>query len=90
MISSGLKEKTFYVTKEYRGKKNTYVCLFLLFENSRPLSPPQKPQTPLSFLGTPDFLSTCLGIDSLSSVQFSHSVVSNSLQPHGLQHARPP
>ena len=27
---------------------------------------------------------------SLSSVQFSHSVVSDSLQPHGLQHARPP
>ena len=26
----------------------------------------------------------------LYSVQFSHSVVSNSLQPHGLQHARPP
>ena len=25
-----------------------------------------------------------------SSVQFSHSVVSDSLQPHGLQHARPP
>ena len=25
----------------------------------------------------------------LSSVQFSHSVVSNSLWPHGLQHARP-
>ena len=25
-----------------------------------------------------------------SSVQFSHSVMSNSLQPHGLQHARPP
>ena len=25
-----------------------------------------------------------------SSVQFSHSVVSNPLQPHGLQHARPP
>ena len=24
------------------------------------------------------------------SVQFSHSVVSNSLQPHGLQYARPP
>ena len=24
------------------------------------------------------------------SVQYSHSVVSNSLQPHGLQHARPP
>ena len=26
----------------------------------------------------------------ISSVQFSHSVVSDSLQPHGLQHARPP
>ena len=25
-----------------------------------------------------------------SSVQFSHSVVSDSLRPHGLQHARPP
>ena len=27
---------------------------------------------------------------SISSVQFSHSVVSDSLQPHELQHARPP
>ena len=26
----------------------------------------------------------------ISSVQFSRSVVSDSLQPHGLQHARPP
>ena len=26
----------------------------------------------------------------VSSVQFSHSVVSNSLRPHELQHARPP
>ena len=26
----------------------------------------------------------------ISSVQFSPSVMSNSLQPHGLQHARPP
>ena len=28
--------------------------------------------------------------NGFSSVQFSHSVVSDSLQPHGLQHARPP
>ena len=28
--------------------------------------------------------------DTLCSVQFSRSVVSNSLQPQGLQHARPP
>ena len=26
----------------------------------------------------------------MEEVQFSHSVVSNSLQPHGLQHSRPP
>ena len=26
----------------------------------------------------------------ISSVQFSHSIVSDSLRPHGLQHARPP
>ena len=29
-------------------------------------------------------------ISASSSVQFSHSVVSNSLQPHGLQHTRLP
>ena len=29
-------------------------------------------------------------IKELSSVQFSRSVVSDSLQPHGLQHTRPP
>ena len=29
-------------------------------------------------------------INRISSVQFSHSVVSDSLRPHGLQHARPP
>ena len=29
-------------------------------------------------------------LDSVSSVQFSGSVVSDSLQPHGLQHSRPP
>ena len=31
-----------------------------------------------------------LPIFSISSVQFSHSVMSNSLQPHEPQHARPP
>ena len=31
-----------------------------------------------------------LSLSYLSSVQFSRSVVSNSLQPHELQHARPP
>ena len=31
-----------------------------------------------------------LNKNMVSSVQFSHSVVSDSLQPHELQHARPP
>ena len=42
-------------TKEYRAEKKKKVCAFLLLENSRPLSP----------WGPPDFLSICLGIDSL-------------------------
>ena len=32
----------------------------------------------------------CSSLFSFSSVQFSHSVMSDSLQPHELQHARPP
>ena len=32
----------------------------------------------------------CGVICTVTSVQFSRSVVSNSLRPHGLQHARPP
>ena len=31
----------------------------------------------------------CFMVVSISPVQFSHSIVSDSLQPHGLQHARP-
>jgi len=31
-----------------------------------------------------------IALTQFSSVQFSHSVVSNSLQPNGLQHTRPP
>ena len=33
---------------------------------------------------------TCSPEFDLSSVQFNHSVISDSLWPHGLQHARPP
>ena len=35
-------------------------------------------------------VSTMVHVVTISSVQFSHSVVSNSLRPHELQHARPP
>ena len=34
--------------------------------------------------------SSSSGKDKISSVQFSHSVLSDSLQPHEPQHARPP
>ena len=36
------------------------------------------------------FSTRSVQFSSVSSVQFSHSVVSNSFWPHGLQHARPP
>ena len=36
------------------------------------------------------FLPSILIRSVISSVQFSHSVVSDSLRPHELQHARPP
>ena len=36
------------------------------------------------------FIETLDTLTAIFSVQFSHSVVSNSLQPHGLQHARLP
>ena len=51
------------------------------------------PSTYPSFLSPPELLATTdhliLSI-VFSSVQFSHSVVSDSLQSHELQHARPP
>ena len=44
---------------------------------------PLKPQFPYQYKkGT--------GLGQVSSVQFSRSVVSDSLRPHELQHARPP
>ena len=68
------------------------ICLF--FPNTTPPRPPcytvskwksKANLTPLYF-----FLKQSNIHVSLCSVQFSHSVVSNSLWPHGLQHARPP
>ena len=60
-----LKEDTLLLLRQSNvGKKN---CSFLLLESLRPLSPPQEPQVPLSSTGTPDFLSTFLGIDSFRS-----------------------
>ena len=39
----------------------------------------------LSYQGSPK-----IDISSVQLVQFSHSVLSHSLRPHGLQHTRPP
>ena len=66
LLCSWLKEKKkmFYVTKTKECREKKDVCPFRLLENSRPLPPLQEPQTPFSSLGTLDFLSTCLGIDS--------------------------
>ena len=50
---------------------------------SRLLSLQSQPSSPLPEEAT---ISQCC----VSSVQFSHSVVSNSLPPHESQHARPP
>ena len=41
-------------------------------------------------LAAEEFESTAQSKASVSSVQFSHSVVSDSLRPHGLQHTKPP
>ena len=37
-----------------------------------------------------EILSPCLLLEEALEVQFNHSVMSNSLRPHGLQHTRPP
>ena len=56
----------------------------------------QHVKTALSVVGTCHGLSVCapqiriLKPHTFSSVQFSHSVMSNSLWPHGLHQARPP
>ena len=54
--------------------------------------PPNQPETPLREVDTLNFEAwLCLSVNmDFSSVQSSCSVVSDSLRPHGLQHARPP
>ena len=58
----------FYVTKTKECKKRRRkkkICPFLLLENSGSLSPLREPHTLLSSLGTQDFLSTYLEIESV-------------------------
>ena len=70
-------------TKECRGKKKKKdLCPFLLLENSRSLSPLQEPQSLLSSLGTMDFLSTCLGIDSLIIHIYPHLLLQTFRNSH--------
>ena len=44
----------------------------------------------LSFPSTDSYVVSYSGLQERFSVQFSHSVVSDSLQPHESQHVRPP
>ena len=62
-LSSSRIHYFYIILRNLEGKK---VCPFLLLENSRPLSP----------LGPPGFLSTCLGMDSLS---LRHEVRKNAI-----------
>ena len=48
------------------------------------------PYPPPGHLPNPEIESASLMSPTFSSVQFSRSVLSNSLRPHELQHARPP
>ena len=43
-----------------------------------------------SIIAMTRYLARAHTLPQFSSVQFSHSVVSNSLWPHGIQHTRPP
>jgi len=82
---------------------NSPICKWSTFQNMFPLKPSRTlgSHRPKTFL-CPSFLDyrkyTSFRLHNLpwvptsrfSSVQFSHSVMSNSLWPHGLQHARLP
>ena len=57
------------------------VCVKFLFIDSLKIILQMKQVTPLNFIWF---------IQDFSSVQFSRSFISNSLWPHGPQHARPP
>ena len=54
-----------------------------------PPGDPSNPGIKLMFLISPAFSGGLESPSSKVSVQFSHSVVTNSLQPHGRQHSRP-
>ena len=60
-----------------QGSSQYLLCLLHWQVGSLPLAPASQ-------------LCPCISSVQFSSVQFSHSVVSDSLQPHELQHAGPP
>ena len=71
------------------------VCTFWPPSPSSLVSPPPLRQPPICSLylfthTQANFKGYVILVESMFSVQFSRSVVSDSLRPHGLQHARPP
>ena len=63
----------------------TILCWFLPYIAQLIKNLPAMQETPVQFLGQEESLE-----NRPSSVQFSHSVMSDSLQHHGLQHSRLP
>ena len=79
-----------FVSLETRASSRHLPFLCTVPISNKSLRVPQEcSENPVSCLQAPT-LGLALLRSSLSSVQFSRSVVSNSLQPHGLQHARLP
>ena len=66
------------------------MCVCWPFRNPSPASFLHVPENPFSPYHTPSKPPFPIALKSHLSAQFSHSVVSDSLQPHGLQHARLP
>ena len=77
--------------EETRGGRTWFLWTLesSLFILSRTSSPPTSPQAPL-FSSTSIKFWSCEAPPQLASVQFSPSIMSDSLRPHEPQHARPP
>ena len=75
------REKNYSVRGEIIQKSETTVLLFLVSIFKQPLLKEKQKQHSFTSIEQEPIL---------SSVQFSCLVVSDSLRPHGLQHARPP
>ena len=68
----------------------TYFSIYLYFNPTYLFQPIQWKPKNMILLEGKFWIEQIIKVILTSSLQFSHSVVSDSLQPHELQHARPP